>query len=360
VVANYLPPNSGSGGAGYNFIMVGTDDDDVARIGATVKAINVPFGSTVQVRIAYKDPSTGDIVPIGSMDSYSGETALLSASIYNTGPGYFLVAWIDDGSGYNPTDVQDDTSNRWTIYFVAEIDYEAAANYLNNARIGGGFLHTYPWASAFVGAFLSDEPVDGADNSYVGTVTDTEKLLHHNTGVVWNNGSPPYGNIVINEYYAPGTSPSQSDLSATILANSDFVNKIITTLTESKPTVQGYNWHDDPNPTHTFSIRMRGDVNFTHGDLHFAIGHGHLQNCILHATVRKSDLQLTQLNIAGTLYDYFDFDVDAHPDPHLFSRNGAEVQAGYNPGNGLTYGHVFYTQATLDQTNLPITFNFGP
>jgi hypothetical protein len=101
------------------------------------------------------------------------------------------------------------------------------------------------------------------------------------------------------------------------------------------------------------SISMTGDVNFTSGDMLYAIGHGHLQNCFLTATVRKSDLQMTNLNITGILYDYYDFDVQA-VDSFQLSETAAKVQAGFNPSQGLNGGHVFKTQVTLDKTGLPI------
>jgi len=356
VVANYLPPKEGSGGAHYNFIMVGTDNNNVARIGATVKADDVPSGSTVQVRIAYKDPSTGNIVPIGSMDSYSGETALLSANNTGTDTNYdfFVVAWIDDGSGYNSSDVQDDTSNRWTIYFVDLQTYQDTVSALADLLVGSWII--YPYASAFLTAFLQDQPIQGGIRSSApdlvssGTIRDNEPLLHHNTGVVWQNGSPPYGNIRRNVFN------KDNDFANIIRNSQDFQTWVKKILTNNKTTVQNAKLHSWP-PDGKFQFNVPQDtISFTNSeDLHLAIGTGHFKNCVLIATVRESDLELTNLDFRGELFDYYDFDVKAG-----FPNDwGAWVQAGYNPSGGLTSGHVFETIVFLDKTNLGIQFNFS-
>jgi hypothetical protein len=176
-------------------------------------------------------------------------------------------------------------------------------------------------------------------------------------GNSWHH-SPPSGTIVVNQYYAPASSPD--GLSTAILGNADFKNLIISTLDAQKLAVQIYFSLHPEVLVHTFSIPMGDEVNFQTGDLHNAIGHGHLQNCILSATVTNSiDFPLLQLDIQGTLFDLFDFDVTVVDTLNL-NRRAAEVQAGYNPSEDLTSGQVFYTQVTLDQTHLPISYNFGP
>jgi hypothetical protein len=349
MVANYLPPPSGSGGSNYHFIMVGTDTSDIARIGASVKATNVPSGSTVQVRIAYKDPS-GTVTVLGGMDSYSGGTALLSGTVPmnpgGTGNKYFVIAWIDDGSGdYNYAAVKDNTDGKWTIYLVSE----AIRNVDIDLLIGGTWMSEH-YTSAFLTAFIYDNAIAGADNVKNVTIKNNNPKLHHNTGLIWHSGIPPSGNAIQNIFN------NNNALADTIRNNGDFVNLVKTTLNSAKPTVQSFTgW---TGPTHTFAIPMNDPellfTRFYSLDLPVAFGHAAVTST-LYAYVRKSDLELLNLNITGFLYKLYSFDVTkAEPAPL-----GAEVQAGYELIGEA--GHVFEIMVHLNANNYTnvLPFNFS-
>jgi hypothetical protein len=348
VVANYLPPPLGSGagnGTGYNFIMVGADDNDIAKIGAIVEADHVPSGNTVQVRIAYRDPS-GAVALLGDMDSYSSQTALLSATVPTnpggTGNKYFVVAWIDNGSGdYNSASVKDSTEGKWTIYLVSTTIRDVDINELSLLAEAAP-----PYTSAFLTAFLKDNAIDGADSVNNIEIKNNDPKLHHNTGLIWINSSPnPYGNAIQNVFN------SNNDLTNTLIIYPEFIQLVKNTLDGAKPTVQSFTgW---TGPTHTFPILMSAPELLLSGDLGTAFGHIAI-TATLYAYVQRSGLELLVLNMVGTATKLYSFDV-TKPWP---APAGAEVQACYDKIGSA--GHIYKILIQLDVNNYTnvLPYNF--
>lgn len=124
-----------------------------------------------------------------------------------------------------------------------------------------------------------------------------------------------------------------NDLANVIRAYPDFITLVKNTLDSAKPTVQSFTgW---TGPTHTFAIPMNDpELLFTTGDLKTAFGHVAI-TATLFAEVQKAGLVLSLLNIIGTAYKLYSFDVEM-PWP---ASVAAQVQAGYLAAGQA--GHVF-------------------
>ena len=187
-----------------------------------------------------------------------------------------------------------------------------------------------------------------------------------------------------------------SGLADAIRQSSEFIELITETLRNHANGPDGVpQWFiDNPDPDnwyHTFDPWHLNDVDIGFesltDDLHLAIGTGHFVRYLgsvpppnplapipgsplmLKATVRRNDLELIGLVITGTLYDIFDFFLNAG----IPSHQASQVQAGYNPTAGMNAGHIFETLVTLDYVGLDFVkqpdphrrvnefrFNFGP
>jgi len=223
----------------------------------------------------------------------------------------------------------------------------------------------YYYASRFLKAFLDNDPVPDANSWPAVTIKNDNTILYHNTGVVWQNGSPPYGDLLQNVY------EDDNPLADKIRNSSEFYSLMWDTLNHNKYAVRYAKLHSWPidNKFQFHLVNPQNGIQFntsTSPDLHFAIGLGHFVNSVdrdsvpgvpitLVATVDKTTLALQRLDISGTLYDLFDFDVNAGT-PSLIA---AGVQASYNPDGGVNWGHIFETLVHLDQENYSIQFNFG-
>ena len=128
------------------------------------------------------------------------------------------------------------------------------------------------------------------------------------------------------------------------------------TLTDGKPTVQGYVWQPgETEHVFTFRVPIGTGISFTDSkNLNFSIGKAELRDVVLKAKVRKSDLELVQLDITGRVNDLYDFDNEA-----TLAWFGARVQAGFQAAiPGKFHGHIYESDVFVDKINYPFQFNF--
>lgn len=355
VVANYLPPSSGSGGGLYNYIMVGASTNNTAKLGAQVELVpyDASVASQILVSLAYRNAS-GAIVTVGTPAPVDASmVAHFSTASYPlaANDNYYVLAWIDNnGDGkYTPGEVRNDSYGWGFCKLVSDETYAASKNKLLNVInvwAAAGFTN----AANFMEAFYNDSAISGATPSST-TVTNTTGRLTHNTGAMWNAAG--IANIRLNTFVAT------SSLSDLVRASSEFQNAINQALTAAKPTVQSYVWQPGES-THIFQLNGPTSINFSSNlsDLHWAIGQAELRNFILLATVRRSDLGLVRLDISGKVNDLYDFDNNDDDIYHAVPA-AAKVQAGFTSSlPAKISGHIFEVDVVFDKTNFPYQFNF--
>ena len=356
VKANSLPPPEGSGGAKYTYIMVGAwMPGDEVRVGAsiTLEPPDPALLPKLMARIAYTDPNTGAIVPIGTgtFDIATGIASMQTTVFTGAPEGFFYVlAWIDsNGSGtFDPTEMHGDTNGAFYIRIIP--NNTSSLSYASLKVLVGLWKLGQPWASRFLSAFLENKPIEGASDVSIKTITNRTPRLTHNTGAIWNSvGVAP---IRLNRFSAT------SELADKIRASAEFNAVIMQALNAGKPKVQGYLW--GPETEHTFSLPMAKTITFTGfaSDLHYAFGTALLENCKLYARVRKSDLELIDLDLVGKLNDLYDWNYNNDDIVVPWVRQAAEVQASFYPPAGQPHGAIYETNVYLEKASMSIHFNF--
>lgn len=370
--------NAGREGAKRQQILMGARNNHNAYIKTEfeINSTNELIHRKLATRLARRITGTNVLILNGSgeIEKIDGQKVVASmwTELEDIEPAphdYFVVIWIDMNENGQRDETEIYTISNWYVTMVYEIHYDGNLEILLPAALVGKVFGPakVPRASAFALGFLQkNEPIDYGGLhapsfiSFDAIETELKKSLSYNVGVDFsalNSGT-------IRNYFFGATSNLADDV-----RNSDAFDRVITEVLEKNRATILMQYPDKnehilslpanlefPDPDETPTIgELDRDLFYTFHGVSF-------KEASLAVKVRcmNGNLQLSELNMTGSLIDLYDFDYTPDLEKMVLGPidRMAIIQAGYGTlGDG---GGIFRTEVNLSsKLSKYVGYNFG-